>query len=316
MPKAIEYLEQAVALDPGFAQAWAALAHSYLIMQWFGGWNNVYALDRMKQALDKALELDPTQPEAHAGLGYYQYGAQRDFAAAEASFRRALELDPDNVYALYEYGEFLRRTGRPEEALAEYRRAQELDPLNPLPLTGIGEVYRDTRQYDKALEYWQAVLELTPNHMGAPYYLAFTNLEILMQQGRYAEAAARAEKAYAEADAEVIKAEYLFQKLRSEWALGNREKVYSVRDSLRSTGELQQLEQENSFMSARFYAIMGERDKALSLLERAYEDTTIHLEVLVYYPEFDPLRADPRFKALFKKMGLTEVFDQNGQRIR
>ncbi|UCH63222.1 MAG: tetratricopeptide repeat protein [Fidelibacterota bacterium] len=319
MPKAVEYLEQAVALNPTFARAWAALGHSYLQMQWLGGWSVDYAYNRMKQALDKALELDSNQAEAHAGLGIYQYLRKYDIPGAEASFRRALELDPNNVYARFEYGEFLRRTGRPEEGLEEYRRAQELDPLNPLPLTGIGEVYRDTRQYDKALEYWQAVLELAPNHMAAPYFLALTKHEIAMQQGRYAEAADEAGKAYAEATNGADSTFYFWLWQRAEWALGNREKVYAVRDSLRSTGELQQREQEHPFWSARLYAIMGERDKVLSLLEKAYEDTTkesYYPTGLVYGQGFDFLRAEPRFKALIQKMGLTEVFDEHGQRIR
>jgi len=312
MPKAVEYLEQAVALDPDFARAWAALGHSYYQMTWLVGWDRDYALDRMKQALDKALELDPNQADAHAGLGLYQELGQYDFARAEKSFRRALELDPDNAYARFEYGEFLRRTGRPDEAMAEYRRAQELDPLNPLPLTGIGEVYRVTRQYDKALEYNEAVLELTPNHMIAPYFLAWTKCEILMQQGRYAEAAAGAEKANAETDTEWEKVWYFFSQLRAEWALGKKAEVFTRIDSLRSLYN----EQEYPFWSALLYAIIGEKEKALGLLERAYEDTTIYWEGLVYRPEFDFLRAEPRFKALLKKMGAREVFDQNGQRIR
>jgi len=306
MPKAVEYLEQAVALDPTFARAWAALGHGYLLMGIWGIWSDDYALDRMKPALDKALELDPNLPDAHAGLGLYQELAQYDIAVAETSFRRALELDPDNVYARFEYGMFLSRTGRPDEALAEFRRARELDPINPRPLWGIGQVYSRTRQYDKALEYTQAVLELAPGH----WYGGTINSkkrEILMQQGRYAEVAAEAEKA---GD--------LFQQLRAEWALGNWEKVYAVRDSLRSTGELQQREQEDPNWAARFYGIIGEQEKALSLLERAYQDifTLEQALYLVYYPEFDSLRDEPRFKALMQKLGLREVFDQYGQRIR
>jgi len=144
--------------------------------------------------------------------------------------------------------------------------------------------------------------------MNAPNYLAYAKREIILQQGRYKEASAEADKA---GD--------LFQQLRAEWASGNREKVYAVRDSLRSTGELQQQEQESPWWSARLYAIMGEKEMALSLLERAYEEPPYEWYIiarLVYYPEFDSLRAEPRFKALMQELGLREVFDQYGQRIQ
>jgi len=302
MPKAVEYLEQAVALDPGLARAWVALGQSYLMMQWTSGWDDDYALDRMKPALDKALELDPNLPEAHAGLGIYQELAQYDIAGAETSLRRALELDLDNVYARHEYGVFLARRGRLDESLAEFRRAHDLDPLNPEPLWGIGVVYLTTRHYDKAVEYLQAVLELAPDNWLAPSNMASAKREILMQQGRYAEVAEQAG-----VNTRVGR--------RARMAMGNVEEVYTFRDSLMSTGELQQRERENPFWSARFYAIMGERDKALSLLEKAYEDAS-RRGLYLYDPEFDSLRAEPRFKALMQKLGLREVFDQYGQRIR
>ena len=301
MPKAVEYLQQSVALDLGFARAWAALSISYFMMRGLRIWNRDYAGNRMKHALDKALELDPNQADAYAYMGIYQHLWKRDVAWAKAAFRRALELDPDNVYTRYEYGLFLYRTGWPDEALEQYRRAQELDPLNPTLYDGFNLFYNYTRQYEKHLENRLLQQEL----QGRPRDNSSIERSILMQQGRYAEAAAEAEKAWD-----------LFQQLRAEWALGNREKVYSVRDSLRATGELQQWEREEPFWSAQFYAIMDEREMALGLLERAYENTTISWEGLVYFPEFDSLRGEPRFKALLEKIGLTEVFDQNGQRIR
>jgi len=310
MSKAVEYLEQAVALDSTFALAWAALAYSYYATDavlW--GESPAVIVDNglnlMKQTIDKALELDPNLPDAHAHLGLYQW-FKWEYVASEASNRRALELDPHNANAHDQYGWNLLRTGRPEEGLAEFRRTQELDPLSHLPPWGIAWIYQVTREYDKALEYGQASSELQPGF--ADGFIDETKRLVLMQQGCYAEAAVEAEKT----------GDFWLQ-LRAEWALGNKDKVYSVRDSLRSTGELQQREQEHPFWSAHFFAIMGEREKALSLLEKAYEDTTKEVMFspgLVYYPEFDFLRAEPRFKALIQKIGLTEVFDENGQRIR
>ncbi|MEE8186205.1 MAG: protein kinase [Nitrososphaerales archaeon] len=303
IPKAIKYLEQAVELDSTFALAWSALGHSYLIMQLLGDWDPDYALDQVKPALDKALELDANLPDAHAGLGIYRHIWKLDIAAAEASFRRALELDPDNVYALFEYGMFLVRTGRPDEGQAEFRRALELDPLSPQLLFGNGLFHTYTRRYDKALEYYQAALELAPDYGRPLFEMSWAKCEILMQQGRYVEAAAEAEKV---GD--------MFQQLRVDWAQGNRTKVYAAHDSMRVLYD----EQEHPFVWASAYAIIGEKKKALSLLERRYEEniTWGNTIALVYSPGFDSLRAEPRFKALLKRLGLSEVLDENGQRIR
>jgi TolB-like protein/Tfp pilus assembly protein PilF len=315
MPKAVEYLEQAVAVDPTFSRAWACLAHSYLQMAVVVNWTFIYAGDRMKPALDKALELDPNLPEAHTGLGLYLELRQYDFTGAEASFERALDIDPDNYYTHYEYGWFLLRAGRTDDALVEFRRALELDPANHLVFWSIGMLYALTRQYDEAQGYFEDALELSTNNYHANLSLAVIKNEILMEQGHYAEVAVNTE-GYAESVTEYEKLTMLFSWLRAEWALGNKEKVYPYRDSLKVTEELQVLEQEVHTQRAGIYAITGEWEKSLDLLERSYEDTLADPYTLLYYSTTDSLRADPRFKALLKKMGMQEVFDQYGQRIR
>jgi len=303
--KAVEYLEQSVALDSTLGQAWAALAFAYMgtggiifgdPIVWVDSGFNL-----MKQTLDKALDLDPAQPDAHTYLAIYQW-FKWEYVAAEASFRWALELDPDNVNALFEYGLFLARTGRPDEALELSRRAMELDPTDWMAYYVFHDVYNFIRQYEKELEFRLLRQEL----QGTTSTNSGTKQRILMEQGRYAEVAEQAGVTS-------------WVGMRARMAMGNVAEVYAYRDSVRSTGELRQREKEHPFWSARFYGIMGERDKTLSLLERAYEDTTKEVNYpigLVYYPEFDFLRAEPRFKALMQKMGLTELFDQNGQRIR
>jgi len=205
-------------------------------------------------------------------------------------------------------------TGRPSEALAELRLANELDYLNHLPLNGIGWIYSNLRQYDKALEYRQDVWDLKPGFAVGP--LARIEYNVAMQQGRYAEAAKVAEAAYRETGSS---GDFL-RRLHAEWRLGNQEEVYSVYDSLRSTGELQRWEQDNLLQAISIYGIMGERDRILDLLEMAYEHPRIWFISLsrqaVYDPILDFLRADPRFKALMQRMGVTEVFDENGNLLQ
>ncbi|UCH62327.1 MAG: tetratricopeptide repeat protein [Fidelibacterota bacterium] len=290
--KAVEYLEQSVALDSTFVQAWAALAHVYIMTG---------TRDQAKWAIDKALELDPDYAQAIAVLGRLLLTSDR--AASEESFKRALELDPNNTYALYEYGLSLLYWGRPQEAMASMQRGHELEPLDPPLLFGIGWVYQWTRQYDEALKYLQACLELAPDFSGALGREASAKLEILMQQGRYAE---------------VVEQRGINTTLgmRARIAMGDTEEVHAFLDSLLSSGEY---EQENPYGAAHRYAIIGEREKALSLLEQWYESNpspSFRYMWLVYDHDFDSLRAEPRFKALFQKLGLTEVFDQYGQRIR
>jgi len=171
-----------------------------------------------------------------------------------------------------------------------------------------------------------------------------------MQQGNYAEAAILAEQLYMDNDRVVG----LIELLETELLAGNQERVYAIRDSLQRTGELEEQEQEDPIWAARFYIVMGEREMALSLLEKAqdsspysaaryyaslgerekaldllekyYEDFPKELPVptmefyeigaIIHSSDFDPLRAEPRFKAMLQKLRHTEVFDQNGQRIQ
>ncbi len=301
--KAIEYLEQAVELDSTFAPAWAALAASYQSRD----------RARMFEALDRALELDPDNVvaltwQAFTQYGYMREGAIRDNPGAKATFQRALTLEPGNVYARYEYGQFLLRYGQPHEALAELRLAQDLDPVNPLPLRGFVWVYNGIRQYDKALEYCRDYSELTGEELSG--LKTDAEIGILMEQGRYAEAAALAE-------------DRLWVQFRAEWALGNTEKVYAIRDSLVSIGQLPQQEQDSPMNYAHFYSIIGEKDKALDLLGDALVNVNQSTWGLKYNPEYDFLRAEPRYKILtqrhtanFPGYEWSEVFDQNGNLLQ
>ena len=310
---AIDCLKEAIALDTTYAPAYAAMAYSYLKMGdlQFLSWDSSF--DQMKQAIDKALELDAKLPEALAGLGLHQELAQQNFVGAEASFKRALEQDPNNVYARSEYGWLLWRAGHLTAALAEFRRALETDPLNPQILFGIAAVYYSMREYDKALAYGNECLEIAPNHVQAIRVRSMINIEMLIQQGQFEEAVDSLSlwKYYFPMNL------YNFQWLRAQWSVGNKEIVYATRDTL-TAEEIEQWGEEKYPQSwAAYYSIIGEKEKALGLLEVAVEEVVIgEFKYLYLDASFDPLRAEPRFKALLKKMGVPEVFDENGERIR
>ncbi len=305
IPRAVEYLEQAVELDPDFAPAWSALAVCYGQATAYTNWPNDSAIALQYEALDKALDLDPDDVTALTWQGVLQ--TVIDYNFANTSFRRALELEPGNVNARYEYGHFLFRWGQPGAALAEFRLAQDRDPVNPLIPNGFRWVYNYTRQPAKGLEYTRLRDELrnvTVTGYPGP------ERQILMEQGRYEEVAALADEAGA-----------TWLQLRAEWALGNREKVYAIRDSMVFIGEWPQQEQEDPWWYARFYGLVGEKEQALGLLETVPEAVgwtpkMLRLVALVYSPEFDSLRAEPRFKAMLQEIGLQEVFDENGNFIQ
>ncbi len=310
---AAEYLEQAVAIDPTFARAWAALAA-------------VSDRPRRFEALDRALELDPNDVLALTWQGVTQYallreGAIRTITGAAASFRRALELEPSNFDARYEYGLFLQRTGFPSEALAEFQLAKELNPFSPLSLEGLATTYGGIRHYDKAREYAQAALELSPGNTLYIWWVASEEINTLLQQGQYTEAAAMAAKGAAGPYTSGQRSRFFWQLLRAEGALGNQENIYAILDSLIALG-LSQHEHDNPFAYARYYSMLKEKDKALDLLEDAFVNVNQPSNSLLYNPEFDFLRDEPRYKRLTQRIAMnfqgfewTDLFDQNGNLI-
>ncbi len=329
--QARELLEQSLAIDSTFTPAWDLLALSPL---GGGGWGSDY----QKWAVDKALELDRDSPVANTALGVWQV-FNKEWDAAELSFQRSLELEPLNEWALYEYGLFLYRTGRYEEAMVQLQNLLAKDPLSPQPYDGTRRVYGSLRDYESELRASQMRVMLQgvidPDLRGIEYNL-------LMQQGNYAEAAVLTEQAFGDSS---------LQFLGAEWAAGNRERVIAIRDSLQQTGWLAEREQADPIWAARFYILLGERGIALRLLEENQESNPFqaarHFSVLgdrgrtldlleryfnnvdiggysllsgsisiIYNKDFDPLRAESRFKDLLAQLGLTEVFDENGQLLR
>ena len=171
--KVVDYLEQAVTIDPNFAQAYALLAWGYLMLDIYGVISGREARAKAGDVTKKALELDDTLPDTHVYLGIYLYMYEWDWGGAERAFKRAIELDRNHVQAHFEYGLFLSRMGQFEEALVEAQRAKELDPLSLQVDYGIGEVYLNNGQFDKAIEQFKRIMELNPGYFTARGGLAW-----------------------------------------------------------------------------------------------------------------------------------------------
>jgi len=150
--KAIEFFDQAVGIDPNYALAYAGLADSYQLVSFYSGLPPTEYSRRAGKAAERAIAIDDNFAEAHATLAYVRFYYDWDWAAAEAGFKRAIELNPNYATAHQWYGEFLGNMGREEESLVERKKALALDPLSPIITSELGLSYFEARQYDRAIE--------------------------------------------------------------------------------------------------------------------------------------------------------------------
>jgi TolB-like protein/lipoprotein NlpI len=287
--KAIEFFDQAVAIDPNFALAYAGLADVHVLLYAF----DVGSLDDVFKARDlanKALSLDPefAPPRATLGLtSQYQY----DWAGAEREYKRAIELDPDYATAHQWYGEMLVAVGRTDEGLKEHLRSIELDPLSlPVNWTYGRELYF-ARRFEEAEAQLRKTIEIDPNFARAHRTMA----EVL-----------RAKKDYPNSVEERAK----FHELS-----GNPEGAKLIREAFSKdgwTGYLRLIAsgnpalRENRFARAKSFVDLGDEDAAFRELEKTYESRMGSVMFLTGDPGLDPLRGQPRFRELLKKIGLTQ----------
>ncbi len=290
--KAIGYYEEAIAKDPTFAGAHAALALTSF--GWYFAGPEV--LQRAAVAARKAEELDSALPEAHAALGMARM-VEWDWSGSEAAFKRALELDPNSSLAHQWYAQLLRQTMRLDEALREARLAAELDPLSLLVKTMVGWVLYNQRRYDEAIEVWEKVLELEPEfglaiyNQGLAYWMKGMGEEVISAARR--SAAARMSMSGLSTFLLAIGHALSGQSDRAGEIIDELEAQYST-TSPESIPEL----------IAAYHHVLGEDEEALDWLERAYELRAPWLPNVTSEPIFDRLRHHPRFRALRAKMGL------------
>lgn len=165
--KAIDYFNQAIALDPNYAEAYAGLADSYSLLANYGYWDAEDALPQAREAAMKALSLDDAQAEAHASLGLIHMIQDKNYAAAEMELQLALELNPSYASAHQWYSILLKNLGRHEEAQAAAELSVSLDPLSPVINANVGQYYRDAGQYQEALQRFEQALEVEPGNDNA-----------------------------------------------------------------------------------------------------------------------------------------------------
>ncbi len=292
--QAIEYFQQAIAKDPNYAGAYAGLADSYALLSGYSLAPQNDFMPKGRAAAKRAVELDDRLAEAHTSLALVAENYDWDWQNAESEYRRAIQLDPNYATAHHWYAEYLAYQGRFNEAFVEIERARQLDPLSLIIATDYGAILYFSRQYDRAIEQFRAVLDMEPNFPRA-HLLAFA----YAQKGLFEDALADIEK-WRRID-----------KGPWTWAIaayvygrsGNRE------EARRTLAKLKQLNQRRQMDPAAIvlvYVGMNSKEEAFKWFEKAYSENSNALITLKVDPIYDPLRSDPRFQDLLRRVGLAQ----------
>jgi serine/threonine protein kinase/Tfp pilus assembly protein PilF len=291
--QALECFRQAVQLDPGYAPAYAGLADSFIQLAYQGEMLPKDAYSMAKKHVKKALELDSTNAESHVTLATIKLYYDWDWAGSENGFKHAISLNPGYAPAHYLYAELLVSLGRFDEAITEAKKAVELDPLSQSANEWLSFVLYTAREYDSAKENIQNTLQLYPSSHSAFLYLGL----IYLNEGRNEKAISILNK---------------MVEIENQWS-GRLCYGYAVSgneiEARNYLEDMQKISEENHFDPIQFtfaYIGLGEFEKAIEFLEKAYEERSGYLTLLKVDPEFDSLRSYPRFKTLVTRMNLDQ----------
>jgi len=281
--------------NPNYAIAYSGLADTYAMLGYWGMIPSREAGPKARTAALRALELDDTLAEAHTSLGSVRFHYDWDWSSAGAELQRGIELNPNYALAHEWYASYLAAMGQVEEGLEQQRQAKELDPLSVKIAGGLTWHFALSRQYDRAIEQSRRTLEEYPNSSLAHGDLAHAYL----LKGLEEESFAQYREMFAlQGDNELVEAMdrgYAESGPRGAWL-----KVAETRAE-RSTHKYY----PPTFI-ARAYAFGGKSEEAFHWLERAYEERDPVLVHLAVFPHFDPLRSDPRFQDLVRRMNFPE----------
>ena len=288
--KSIGFFEEAIKQDPNYALAYAGLADSYLVQFTFRPPKEVYP--KAKQAALKALEIDDALAEPHAALGFATMLFDWDWKQSEREFERAFELNPNGGLARQRYAVGLAAVGRMNEAIAEAKSAQDAEPLSLSTIANTCWVLFLTRGYDQAIDECNKSIEMDPSFAPAYVYRAMA----YEQKGMFDKAIADLETARG-----LQPGPAFFGALGHAYARsGNKAKAQTVLAELK---ELSGKQYFPAYQMALVHVGLGQKDEALALLEKSYEERypwLIHLNV---EPRLDPIRSDPRFADFVRRIG-------------
>ncbi|MFQ5723265.1 MAG: protein kinase [Terriglobia bacterium] len=294
LKQAIKYFQQAIELDPGYALSYAGLSHALALMGFYGFLPD--ALPKARAAAVKALELDASLAEPHVSLGVTKSVLEWDFVAAEKELQRAIELKADLASAHHALAITLCNLARKQEALGEIRKARELDPLTPVVQSHLAWILHALHRNEEAMDVLQETLEMHPDD----YYALRILVYCATASGRHQEAIDAAEKIHALTKNKLVGVGLL---AFAYAGAGKREKALEILEELKKDAER---ESALGFYLGLTYTALGENDQAIEWLERALEAHLGLLTVLGSESTFDPLRSDPRFQDILRRMNFPE----------
>jgi tetratricopeptide (TPR) repeat protein len=279
-------------LDPNYAQAYAGLADAYQFLAGFDPRARKENYDRAKSVYKKALELDPTLPEAHASAGLVAMNYDWDWPLAEQELRRAIALDPNEALFYDWYAEYLMAVGRVSESIDNIERARQLDPFSIIINSDLGKLLYFARLYNEAEAQLKETLRMDPDFWQAHRYLG----GVYTMRQRFDEAIAE------------------FKMAEANGARDSGLTVYAYGMAGRKTEAKQTLEAIKKLAARRgdldklplalAYIGLGEKDQAITCLEQDYENRADDMTSLKSNPEYDSLRLERRFVDLVRRVHL------------
>jgi TolB-like protein/Tfp pilus assembly protein PilF len=291
LQRAIGAFQEAIERDPGYAQAYVGLADVHITLPYDTDAAPREALPKAKAAAIRALEIDDTLADAHAALGFVNGVYEWDWPGAERVFRRALALNPNSPTVHQRFANYLVVMGMDAEAIDETRRALSLDPVSLATNALAGRSYYLLRRYDQAIEQCREALDLDANFWIAHFFAG----KAYAQKALYADAAAELRKA---GD---VTTEALATMAYVDAASGNRAEATKILAQLIGRAD-------RSFVPpshvAKIHVALGDYDRAFEWLDKAYQARDSWLQWLAAEPQWDRLRADPRFTDLLRRVGL------------
>jgi TolB-like protein/Tfp pilus assembly protein PilF len=287
--KAVESFRESIVEDPNFAMAYVQLANAYGSAQ-----TNAKTAPLQREAIGKALSLDPSLADVHLALANFQVNVDYDWNGAEREYRRALELNHNSPAGHGCFASYLNQTGRFDEALKEAQAAQELDDSAH---ASMADYLYFTRQYDRGIELEKRMIEIHPDDAAAEWWQLF---HMYLGKG--------------------MESETLNAWRQTALAMGYTQ-APDIRTAYAKSGFQGALRQSVKWMEdetaagnfdfpepiAEIYVLLGDKDKAFYWLEKAHEERDGFLMGLVVSPIFDPVRPDARYKALVKKIGFPQI---------